>query len=573
MKQLNNSKRAWIPLLVIVSAVIGATNASALSVTAKPSKPAVQAIRASAKALKGTVDVSVSFSIASTNAKSPILQTQVKVGTKICTANGKATKCTVKSVVAGRTYKVLVRANNRNGYGSWSAPVSIMIKAGSTWSSASNTTSNTTSTTTSPSTTTTSPSTTTTSPSTTTTIAYSPVVSPNDPAQNATAASTVRFDLSDAVGIAMKTGVSSSSVKKQAIGSNLLVVLSSGLTRDAVILGTVSVNQFLIAPNNRLYVLFKSATDFGNGTTSCILAQVYRSTGDAKCIESSLAYVDIGTIQFDADGNIYYSGGNSQYRQSVVRRYANGSAADYINQYQSFDKFFVVPNGDILISGSTSSNGLSWTRKISTSGQITSLSSESADVFWQFPDGNVYFPSGATCLKRYLVASSQLDVRPWASWSSSSDCKDPYDTGYIGFFNRFFNPRVWILANGLVMSLRNTELVYMYPTMKKASQSLSRISFGIPALTSAILVGTNSSGINQMILYDSTNDSSSMLVDGSSEIEFYHVNWNVSLNRVYFDGLRFSDNKYVIGYLNLANKQIIASDLLSKLTDFQTFSS
>ena len=559
MKQLNNSKRAWIPLLVIVSAVIGATNASALSVTAKPSKPAVQAIRASAKALKGTVDVSVSFSIASTNAKSPILQTQVKVGTKICTANGKATKCTVKSVAVGKTYKVLVRANNRNGYGSWSAPVSIMIKAGSTWSSASNTTSNTTSTTT--------------SPSTTTTIAYSPVVSPNDPAQNATAASTVRFDLSDAVGIAMKTGVSSSSVKKQAIGSNLLVVLSSGLTRDAVILGTVSVNQFLIAPNNRLYVLFKSATDFGNGTTSCILAQVYRSTGDAKCIESSLAYVDIGTIQFDADGNIYYSGGNSQYRRSVVRRYANGSATDYVNQYQSFDKFFVVPNGDILISGYTSSNGLSWTRKISTSGQITSLSSESADVFWQFPDGNVYFPSGATCLKRYLIASSQLDVRPWATSSIASDCKDPYDTGYIGFLSGSFNRRVWILANGLVMSLRNTELVYMYPTMKKASQSLSRISFGIPALTSAILVGTNSSGINQMILYDSTNDSSSMLVDGSSEIEFYHVNWNVSLNRVYFDGLRFSDNKYVIGYLNLANKQIIASDLLSKLTDFQTFSS
>ena len=566
MKQLNNSKRAWIPLLVIVSAVIGATNVSALSVTAKPSKPAVQAIRASAKALKGTVDVSVSFSIASTNAKSPILQTQVKVGTKICTANGKATKCTVKSVVAGRTYKVLVRANNRNGYGSWSAPVSIMIKAGSTWSSASNTTSNTTSTTTSPSTTTT-------SPSTTTTIAYSPVVSPNDPAQNATAASTVRFDLSDAVGIAMKTGVSSSSVKKQAIGSNLLVVLSSGLTRDAVILGTVSVNQFLIAPNNRLYVLFKSATDFGNGTTSCILAQVYRSTGDAKCIESSLRYVDIDTIQFDADGNIYYSGGAASISQNVVRRYANGSATDYVNQYQSFDKFFVVPNGDILISGYTSSNGLSWTRKISTSGQITSLSSESADVFWQFPDGNVYFPSGATCLKRYLIASSQLDVRPWASWSSSSDCKDPYETGNIGFFSGFSNRHVWILANGLVMSLRNTELVYMYPKLKKASQSLSRISFGIPALTSAILVGTNSSGINQMLLYDSTNDSSSILVDGSSEIEFYHVNWNVSLNRVYFDGLRFSDNKYVIGYLNLANKQIIASDLLSKLTDFQTFSS
>jgi hypothetical protein len=143
----------------------------------------------------------------------------------------------------------------------------------------------------------------------------------------------------------------------------------------------------------------------------------------------------------------------------------------------------------------------------------------------------------------------------------------------MGFLSGFYNPRVWILANGSVMSLRNTELVYMYPTMKKASQSLSRISFGIPALTSAILVGTNSSGTNQMLLYDSTNDSSTTLVDGSSEIEFYHVNWNSMQNRVYFDGLRFSDNKYVIGYLNLANKQIVASDLLAKLTDFQTFSS
>ena len=583
MKQPNTPKRIWIPLLVGVSAVIGATNASALSVTAKPSKPVVQLIRASAKASKGTVDVSVSFSIASTNAKSPILQTQVKVGTKTCAANRTTTKCTVKSVVAGRTYKVLVRAKNRNGYGSWSSPVTVMIKAGSTWSNASNTTTNTTSTTTpnetsnttpglSPSTTaTTTPSTT--SSSTTTTIAYSPVVSTNDPAQNATAASTIRFDLSDAVGIATKTGVSSSSVKKQAVGSNLLVVLSSGLTRDAVILGTVSVDKFLIAPNNRLYVHFNSATDFGNGITTCILAQVYRSTGYAKCIESSLRYVDIGTIQFDADGNIYYSGGTASISQNVVRRYANGSAADYVNQYQYFNKFFVAPNGDILISGSTSSNGLSWTRKISTSGQITSLSSNSADVFWQFPDGNVYFPDGSTCLKRYLIASSQLDARPWASWGSNNGCSNPYDTGYIGFLSGFGNPRVWILANGSVMSLRNTELVYMYPTLKKASQSLSRISFGIPALTSAILVGTNSSGVNQMLLYDSTNDSSTTLVDGSSEIEFYHVNWNSMQNRVYFDGLRFSDNKYVIGYLNLANKQIVASDLLAKLTDFQTFSS
>lgn len=546
MKQLTTSKRIWIPFLVGVSAVIGATNASALSVTAKPSKPAVESIRASAKALKGTVDVSVSFSIASTNAKSPILQTQVKVGTKICTANRTATKCTVKSVVAGKTYKVAARAKNRNGYGSWSGSVSIIVKPGSMWSGASNT------------------------PATpTTTIAYSPVVSTNDPAENATAASTIRFDLSDAVGIALKSSVSSSSVKKQAIGSNLLVVLSSGVTRDAVILGTVSVNKFLIAPNNRLYVLFSSSADFGNGITDCILAQVYHATGYAKCIDTGFG-IKIETIQFDADGNIYYS---QEYEvgRYRVRRYANGSATDYINQYQSFDKFFVVPNGDILISGFTPSNGLYWTRKISTSGQVTALSSESARYFWQFPDGNVYFNVGGS-LRRYLTSTSQLDCRAWAG-SYGGQCQLPYNLD-LPSRSAFLTPTsLWILANGKVLKLMSDGIDYVYPTVQEAEQSLKRITFGIPALTSAILVGVNNNGTNQMVLYDSTNDTSSILVDGSSEIEFYHVRWSVSLNRVYFDGLRFSDNKYVIGYLNLANKQIVASDLLSKLTDFQTFSS
>ena len=61
MKQLSESKRIWIPLLIAVSAVVGATNASALSVTAKPSKPTVQSVRSSAKASKGTVDVSASY--------------------------------------------------------------------------------------------------------------------------------------------------------------------------------------------------------------------------------------------------------------------------------------------------------------------------------------------------------------------------------------------------------------------------------------------------------------------------------------------------------------------------------
>jgi hypothetical protein len=116
-----------------MSTLIGVANVSALSVSAKPTTPEIQLIRSAAKSSKGTVDVTVIFSIAGTNPKSPILQSQVKVGTKTCTANRTATKCTVKAVAAGKTYKVLVRAKNRNGYSAWSSNISFIANTRSSW--------------------------------------------------------------------------------------------------------------------------------------------------------------------------------------------------------------------------------------------------------------------------------------------------------------------------------------------------------------------------------------------------------------------------------------------------------
>ena len=116
---LHSKRHIWLVLVVGMSSLIGVANASALSASSKPTMPEIQLIRSAAKSSKGTVDVTVSFSIAGTNPKSPILQSQVKVGTKTCTANRTATKCTVKGVITGKTYKVLARAKNRNGYSTW----------------------------------------------------------------------------------------------------------------------------------------------------------------------------------------------------------------------------------------------------------------------------------------------------------------------------------------------------------------------------------------------------------------------------------------------------------------------
>ncbi len=133
MNFLRSRRHIWLALAVGMSTLIGAGNASALLASSKPTTPEIQVIRSSAKSSKGTVDVTVGFLIANTNAKLPILQTQVKVGTKTCTANRTATKCTVKGVITGKTYKVLARAKNRNGYSTWSSNISFVANTGTSW--------------------------------------------------------------------------------------------------------------------------------------------------------------------------------------------------------------------------------------------------------------------------------------------------------------------------------------------------------------------------------------------------------------------------------------------------------
>ena len=362
----------------------------------------------------------------------------------------------------------------------------------------------------------------------------------------------------------MTNSVSATSVHKSSGGgSNMRVVLPSGSMRDAISTGTASIRQFYIAPNNKLYVEFNSVTDFGY--TSCYLAQVYKSDGTATCIEPT--YPISGRsgdnwVQFDEQGNIYYS--VTKGFATGLRRYSNGITTDYLNQYQSYSNWLVLRNGDVLIAGYTSANGLSWTRRVTTTGAVSTVSAAATRWMMFFPDGNVYFEE-TNCIRKFNVATSEVDP---LAWGGSCQIKSR-STEFVQsvFLNKF-----WITANGRVLAMYSDSAVYyLFPTVTKAKQPLSRVTYGIPALTSMILVGVNASGKNQMVLFDASLNSATMLADGTNEIEFYHVRWVIGQNRVYFDGLRFADNKYVVGYLDLGSKALVTSDLLGRLIDFQSF--
>jgi hypothetical protein len=59
-----------------------------------------------------------------------------------------------------------------------------------------------------------------------------------------------------------------------------------------------------------------------------------------------------------------------------------------------------------------------------------------------------------------------------------------------------------------------------------------------------------------------------------NDIEIYHVNfvYEGGASKILFDGLRFSDNKYVLGQVDLSTKQVsVTSTIAAKWSDFQTF--
>jgi hypothetical protein len=108
----------------------------------------------------------------------------------------------------------------------------------------------------------------------------------------------------------------------------------------------------------------------------------------------------------------------------------------------------------------------------------------------------------------------------------------------------------------------------------KTSTAVTNVAVMQRVLTYLILSGTNSGGQNITTLYNTSTDTEQVLIPASTEIEVYHLNYVASTNKIMFDGLRFSDNKYVIGQVDLNTQVVTASQTgSSKLLDFQTFGS
>lgn len=380
-------------------------------------------------------------------------------------------------------------------------------------------------------------------------ISYTPFIPPGDPAANAPRATGVKFDFTGAVGLVRRAGVAGAAAgpRVSVNGSSLLALLASGETRDALTIGDAVVSRFFVAPNDRVYVQFVPSTDPSG--SQCRLAQVYRASGEVVCIESTgtVSWDDDETaVQFDGEGNIYYRSEN------VIRRYSAGSASDYLSLYNGVNKWLVMRNGDVIVAGSTTTG---WTRRISPAGQVSTIAAEQAGFIRYFPDGDVYLSANID-FKR--ISSSTGEVTTW----------NP-GTGAVGFGG---NMKWFYTSTGEVyVDSPGVTFQRLYPTYKRDFVSIARTTSAVAVGKTVVLAGTTSAGANRMVRYDPATGSETVLVGDRGEIEIYNTRWSPATDRIYFDGLRFSDNKYVIGYVNNTTLEVQMTPTAFRIGAFSTF--
>jgi len=412
----------------------------------------------------------------------------------------------------------------------------------------------------------------------------------------------LRFNISSAQALVLSStavGANKASAKISSGSSNLAALLPSGQLQDAVSQGSVLVGLVAPGPGGKIYVWFSRGVNLEDSTQlgagACRFAEVDRNTGVPVCIDSSLSHFGElstgnpsvrppagGWVQFDSAGNVYYRGygtplSGASMRPSVLRRWSNGTVTDLVNSSDvRISDFQVLPDGGVLVSGSTLATGQEWLRRVNASGGLQTVRNASGLNLGVFPDGNVYWGMWATGnfgVRRYLTSLGQIEEKMWIGDRINSETPESYFkpsevcpqsnpvcesfAGYFGSFAQTFMP-----GDGTVFAVAGTLFKY-YPTVERVDTSVARITIAEAAGRDLILAGLDSQGRNVLVTHSTATGSETQLLSPGDEVEIYHLSFAPTSGKVIYDGLRFSDNKIIMGEIDLASRTASVSTTLS----------
>lgn len=356
-------------------------------------------------------------------------------------------------------------------------------------------------------------------------------------------------------------------------GSNLVAVDATGAVADSLTTGSLDIGSVFSAPNGKVYVqlrtpqyltqdgLWQSVRD-GKG---CVLAEVVVASGALTCIDETLTQAfdirGVGAhqlggqfVQFDNSDGIYYTGSvrseSSPTISMVLRRTGSSGTKDLINDQISLTDFLVLGDGNVLVSGTSSATGARWTRRISPSGSLSGLLSSTCSLR-QFPDGNVYAYCGNS----------------WYRYDSSS--QSMVDAALPGVTALSI---LGALSDGSVVSRNGSVFSRVYPTQSTIATSQVTTIQTARITNDLILISGVKNGKNITTVVNTSTGTETVLVPSSpDEYEIYHFgDVAASTGIVIVDGLRFSDNKYFTGRLNVSTGAFSVSLTgLGKFADFQ----
>jgi hypothetical protein len=313
------------------------------------------------------------------------------------------------------------------------------------------------------------------------------------------------------------------------------------------------------------------------------LAVVDVSTGAPTCVDSTLDSVNWSLnanwgnspIQLDASGAVYYAGQVGS--TSVLRKAKNSAVTDLINDNVGLKDFIVLSEGVVIVSGSTTSSGVNWLRRISVAGGLKNLAITNVQSLWKFADGKVYagaFLDSMYGIKRYSADLDALEDKYWISGNVNGVSRDAYfsitgkdsisdctgenyskNLSLCGSYGAIVAPVFNILGQktfGVARGINPRQLWQFYPTVEKTNvTAISSVTLAQQVITTMILSGTSSTGSNILSLYDTSSKQETVVMDGSNEVEIYSMSYSQKKNAIMFSGLRFSDNKYVVGEVSL----------------------
>jgi hypothetical protein len=362
-------------------------------------------------------------------------------------------------------------------------------------------------------------------------------------------------------------------------GSGLISVDALGRGIEAVSNGTASIQNFYASQNQKFYVVFSTPVPLVASGPNCVFAEVPVSTGIPTCIDGAIESVlwSVGDsktnppVQFDSAGSIYYAG--TLAGKTVLRKYSSGTVSNLVNDNISVNDFLVLGDGNVIISGTTTSTQASWIRKIAPSGGLSTLGSGSPARFLkQFNDGNVYFGiagSNPMGVKRYLANTGAVEEKYWINgnvqgvstyFNANALCNAAGQNSltsdfcmgmgsYIRSSYSILGSKNFVVAGS--QGSQRSALMQYYPAVKRAKTEITNVTLSQNVITNILLAGTNATGTNLLTIYDTSNGNETIVIDGTNEIEIYNMTYVVSTNKIMFNGLRFADNQFVVGEVSL----------------------